>query len=396
MTQQFATKPYPLGARLGSGTLGRVHLTRDPRGDAVALKALYSDLAEVDSVRTAFLEAARRASRVQHPNIVEIIDVGEETSARGNSAFVVTRHHQAPNFAEELREHELSVEAVCEVGAQLCLALAAAHEQGLLHLDLKPENILIEWTAAGTPVARILDFGLAHAVFSHDGAPRASRWAHTPPRHQAPEVLLGQRARACSDVYSVGSILYEALAQMPPIIEEDEHSALHAVVCGLWKPLIQHNAQLPESLVRAIENALANDPDERMQSPLTLLRQLMLHIDEDSPIYARAQRELARSSDSGHFATETPSLMLQRAPKPRQIAEVPSSRLLSPVFPKSPLAPRIGEATKLRRQGDLEFGQPLVPEGGHAVRAQDHRLDLLAVFAGLLAGIALAWLNVMR
>ncbi len=381
--------------QLGSGALGRCYLTTAGDGEALVRKTLHADLAEVPELRERFVEAAHRAQTVRHDNVVELISVGQHTDGDVDVPYLVTRHHRAPNLAEELEEHDLSVDAVCEVGVQLCLALSAAHEHGLLHLDLKPENVLIEWTHDGTPMVRVLDFGIAHAVFSHQAAAPACRWAHSPPRHQAPEVLLGQAGRPCSDVYSVGSIMYEALTGISPIHEQDETEAFRAAICGSWKPLVRRNAQLPESLIRAIENALTNDPDERLQDPLTLLRQLILHVDETSPVYAAAKQELARTSDH-HHTVATPSLMLQRAPKPRQVSSVPSSRLLSPTFPKSPAAPRIDEVTAF--DADPVGGAAPLPapvDEGLVPSPESYRLDLLTVFAGLVAGFALAWSNTM-
>lgn len=381
---------YRAHAPLGTGTLGRVHRARGPGGTWVALKTLHPDLCETESARERFVQAARRARSLVHDDIVPILAVGQ--TAEPAAAYYTMALAPGHDLSVELAENELSIDAACEIGVLLCLALHAAHEQGVLHLDLKPQNVMISWNEHGTPGVQVMDFGLTAAVFLDDSVPGSARWAHASPQYLAPELILGAGGSVASDVYSVGALIYELLAGETPFDGDDEFDTMNAAASGAWVPLSERNARLPETLVRAVESALAAEPSDRPQSPLALVRQLLPHIASDSPVVGRARRVLSRAARSGDPDRST----LERAARPRRVSLIPSGRLLRPVFPKSPPAPQFETEEAL---GSLEppplspvmVGWATAPPTAPAVH---FRFDLLALVAGLGLGFVVALLHI--
>jgi serine/threonine-protein kinase len=409
MAEPALLDQYELGELLGCGSTGRVYASEDENGVRIALKVLHSDLAEDASLRDRFLAAAERAQVLEHDNVARVLTVADPTQTNHAPYYVMPRC-AGRDLAKELGDHEFTTEASCEIGVQLCMAMLEAHDVGLRHLDLKPENVMLSWGRHGEPVVQVLDFGITTSVFGDDHAPRSLRWAQSAPRHQAPEVLMGTIANGSADVYSIGAILYELLAGAPLFTCEDEHGALSAAVCGVWRPLVEHNPHLQETLVRAVENALAPDPDERPASPLELMRQLLLHVSEDSPVFLHAKRYLSARPSSSPRADEppnSPSLVMRRAPKPKQLSQMPNDRLLSPIFPKAPVAPRFSLAGALQvfdstpmlsRLSSFSRAPRSDPSRSSAAEPitepQGRRFDLLAIGAGLGLGVVLAWLKI--
>src|SRR4051812_25086469 len=144
---------YALGEIIGRGGMGRVHRARDERlGRDVAVKVLpFAGASEADRAR--FEREARMAARVSHPNVVAVHDVGDEDG----QLYIVMENLPGTTFADELRHGPLPVARVSDVAADLLRALAAAHDEGVLHRDIKPGNVLL--TADGT--AKLGDFGIA-------------------------------------------------------------------------------------------------------------------------------------------------------------------------------------------------------------------------------------------
>ncbi len=396
---QLNAEGLELGQRLGSGPTGRIHAATSELDHAVVVKLLHDDLAESPELRQRFIEAAERLRDVRHPNVGQVLSVHDDPDVEPAIAYYVTPNRPGRPLDVECRRRTFSVEVACEVGVQICLGLLACDEQGLTHCNLKPSNVWVWQDANGVLRAQLLDVGVTAAVYDDPLAPHAARWAQEVPRYQAPELLLGHTATCRADVYSVGAILYELLCGHPVIDETDELQALKAVMCGQWLPLVERNPNLPETLVRAVEAALVVSPEDRFSSCRQFMRQLLAHLPADSPVAAEASAWVARRSAHTPVPTDPAGSSRAQAPKHRFVSAIPSGQLLSPVFPKSPPAPRFSRAPAPLppAPAPATSGSVSAARAAVDVRAPSSqgRMDLVAVCAGLGIGAALVWLQVV-
>ncbi len=201
---------YRIVALLGRGGMGEVYRADDLKlGAQVALKFLPPALAADPDYRERFLDEVRLARQVSHAHICRVHDVGETKTAAGEPLMFLSMAFVAgEDLASLLRRiGRLPQEKANEIARQICLGLAAAHDQGILHRDLKPANVMID----GDGHARIADFGLAAAASSIRGA--AARVGT--PAYMAPEQLDGREVSTASDIFSLGLVLFELFTGKP-------------------------------------------------------------------------------------------------------------------------------------------------------------------------------------
>src|SRR4051812_4718484 len=200
---------YRIERTLGRGGMATVYLARDRELDRrVAVKVLAGNLADDESYRARFLREARLAARLAHPNVVRVFDAG----ADGQGGLQIVREYvDGATLAGELRRRgPLPPAEVAELGVQLCGALEAAHEAGLVHRDVKPQNILV----ARDGTAKLSDFGIAR---SHDSTILTEHGSVLgTAAYLAPEQARGEPVGAPADLYSLGVVLYEALTGRLP------------------------------------------------------------------------------------------------------------------------------------------------------------------------------------
>ncbi len=247
---------YRLGEVLGRGGMGEVLLAEDLQlRRTVAVKMLHADLLDHRDTRRRFEDEARAAARLTHPNVVGVYDIGEHRGA----PYLVMERMDGPSLAAVLTRGPLPAERVRRLGLDVLGALAAAHAEGIVHRDIKPSNVLL--TSMGD--AKLADFGAAksnrgrsHTVF---GVVVGT------PAYLAPERLAGEAASTRSDLYSVGVLLYEALAGRRPFSAD---SALRALSAANRAELDRwYQGQPTEALLAAvIERAIEVDPAARYGS----------------------------------------------------------------------------------------------------------------------------------
>ena len=161
--------PYEIQAALGAGGMGEVYRARDTRLDrTVAVKILPDSLATDPQLRERFDREARAVAALNHPHICTLHDIGEQASdppAQLPLHYLVMELLEGETLAERLARGPVPVAQAIEIGAQVASALDAAHRAGLVHRDIKPANIFLvrRGGASATPVAKLLDFGLAKA-----------------------------------------------------------------------------------------------------------------------------------------------------------------------------------------------------------------------------------------
>jgi tetratricopeptide (TPR) repeat protein/tRNA A-37 threonylcarbamoyl transferase component Bud32 len=261
---------FAVRARLGKGGMGEVYLADDTKlKRRVALKRVPPRLRSDEQYRRRLLKEAERASGLDHEHIAAIYDVLE---AEGDT-FLVMEYVEGLTLHERLRK-PLSVEECLSIATQCAEALAAAHEKGIVHHDVKPDNIML------TPKGRvkILDFGIARhlpgpetSTTSENTGPDTFRGT---PAYMSPEALLAKEPDARSDIFSLGVVLYEALAGRHPFLSESFIATGDRILHETPAPLRRFNRQVPAELERIITGMMAKEPAERIASAESLLAEL--------------------------------------------------------------------------------------------------------------------------
>ena len=267
--EEFAPLPgrqigaYSIQEKLGSGGTGEVYLAQDTRlGRKVALKLLDTGFLEDSASRTRFLREARLASSLDHPNICTIYEVGE---AAGRP-FIAMQYVEGKTLRDVIGGRPLALASLLSIGMQVADAIAAAHDQHIIHRDIKPGNIIV--TPQGG--VKVLDFGLAKLI-EKDGAETDTHLTVTgaimgTPAAMSPEQARGERADHRSDIFSFGGVMYEMATGEIPFKGKTRADVISALLRQPHKPAIGMNKEIPGQLSALIDRALAKDPEDRYQS----------------------------------------------------------------------------------------------------------------------------------
>jgi non-specific serine/threonine protein kinase len=250
---------YRIERKLGEGGMGVVYVARDEKlHRLVALKTM-AVLAEDETARHRFWREARAAASVNHPNVCQIYELGEE----GGNLFIAMELLEGTSLGERLKQGPVKVSETVSIGLGVLAALSALHARGIVHRDLKPSNVFL--TPHGV---KLLDFGLARpAPFGdHDTAPELTRAGTVmgTPHYMSPEQALGQPVDGRADLFATGAILFEMLAGRPAFVGASVVAILHATVYE-QPPALTGSAAVA-AVDRVIRRALAKKPDERPAS----------------------------------------------------------------------------------------------------------------------------------
>jgi len=258
---------YELLSLLGSGGYGRVYRVRDLHLEReVALKVLHPHLTADPAVVERFRREAQLAARLNHPNLVNIYDIG----GRSGLLWYTMELVKGPNLAQLVdKEGQLPLEKVVRLLRESLSALAQAHATGLVHRDLKPENMLLEPDGS----LRITDFGLALALRAPGRYGGATSQSGTP-MFASPEQLLGERVDQRSDLYSLAAVAYYALLAEPPFIGATVEQVLTRQTTNQWPELRGRRSDIPEDLASVLERALHAEVEQRYPSAAEFLQAL--------------------------------------------------------------------------------------------------------------------------
>ncbi|MFL5307567.1 MAG: protein kinase domain-containing protein, partial [Polyangia bacterium] len=265
---------YEIGARLGVGATGAVYAgVRITDGKRVAIKVLSADLAGKPTARARFLNEAKLAARLKHPNIVEIVDAGEE----GDRAYLVMELLEGEDLAARLqRSGAMSIAEAIDVLAPVCDAVATAHRLGITHRDLKPSNIFLA-ARDGRIRPVVLDFGVAKDHESSGEAEvQAPKGVFGTPMYLAPELVADQGAAGpATDQYALGVILYEALTGQQAYAAENLGELFRAISAGKPPSPRARRSDVPADLDAIVVRAMTADPKARFPGVADLRRALL-------------------------------------------------------------------------------------------------------------------------
>jgi hypothetical protein len=273
---------YEVTAQIGAGGMGEVYKGRDTRLDrTVAIKVLPETLAADPQFRERFDREARTISRLAHPNICTLFDVGEEAG----TAFLVMELLEGETLENRCARASakgsgLPLDEALRVAIHMADALAAAHRQGIVHRDLKPGNIFLARSsgASAPPIAKLLDFGLARTAPALT-VNKATMVPTTPPQamtaqgtilgtfqYMAPEQVEGGEADARSDIFAFGSVLYEMLTGRKAFEGKTQTSLLAAILERDPPPLTTVQPLAPPLVGSIVRKCLAKNADDRWQT----------------------------------------------------------------------------------------------------------------------------------
>jgi eukaryotic-like serine/threonine-protein kinase len=262
--------PYEILSPLGAGGMGAVYKARDTRlGRVVAIKVLLGQHAEDSAMRIRFEREAQAISALSHPSICTLHDIGEHEGMH----FLVMEYLEGETLAARLARGPLPLDKALELGREIALALAAAHDHGVVHRDLKPGNVVL---TEGGP--KLLDFGLAklHAA-SHGIVDLTAQETVAGPltepgevlgtlQYMAPEQLEGRAGDSLSDVFAFGCLLYEMISGRRPFVGQSRAGVMAAILKEAPSKLSEAGQAIPPAIDRVVQHCLEKDPAQRFQS----------------------------------------------------------------------------------------------------------------------------------
>ena len=271
---------YRIIEPIGAGGMGAVYKAYDKNlHRVVALKVLPAEFVSQQDRRRRFLQEARAASALTHPNILTVYEIGE---AEG-TPYISMEYIEGETLRQRIRSGFFELGEALTIALQITEGLAKAHETGIIHRDLKPENLMISRDG----YAKILDFGLAKLVAQRDQALAVDSEQKTLLKvdtesgtllgtvsYMAPEQLLGQRVDRRCDIFSFAVVLCEMLTGSTPFVHDNRIDTMHAILHR--PPVLARDSRppLPAELARILTRALEKSPRDRYQRVIELTAEL--------------------------------------------------------------------------------------------------------------------------
>ncbi|MEZ4681805.1 MAG: serine/threonine-protein kinase [Caldilineaceae bacterium] len=325
----------------------------------VAIKVLHCHLAKTKDSVERFLREARAIGRLHHTNIVHIIDIEATDTSTTDAAHHGSDHNRAANnsavsdSADNNKQEQcyymvmdyidgetlghylqsrkrLEVAEALQIAQQLAMALAYAHDQGMVHRDIKPTNILLRNRNPNEVI--LTDFGLARLFDDMVTGLTVSGALVGTPTYMSPEAVRGEPCDARTDVYSLGVVLYELVTGKPPYVANTPYSMMMKLANDPLPPPRELNPMLPDAVEALLLKALAKEADVRYQSATAFAEALAQVLAEVAPVPSadKVQRH-ATTAQVAHPKLATHPLRLQRPQSdPSEVRQMPTSQRLAP------------------------------------------------------------------
>jgi serine/threonine protein kinase len=263
---------YTILEKLGEGGMGVVYKARDTKLDRdVALKFLPAHLAASEQDKARFVQEAKAAAALNHPNVCSIIDIQEHDApgGEGKQMFIVMEFVDGMTLRQKMESaggggQPYQLKQAVEMGIQIADGLATAHEKGIVHRDIKPENIMVRKDG----ICQIMDFGLAKLRSASSQINRLTKQGSTvgTAGYMSPEQIQGLEADHRSDIFSLGILLFELFTGQLPFKGVHETALAYEIVNVDAPPMSSVNPEIDPVLDAVIIECLEKDPNERTQS----------------------------------------------------------------------------------------------------------------------------------
>ena len=256
---------YRIIELVGEGAMGVVYRAQDSVLErTVAIKVMNESIARQEDLRKRFLHEAQAAGSLQHPNVVTIYDLGEVDG----HLFIAMEFVQGVDLEHLIELGEpLSLQARLDIIIDVLTGLAYAHKRGIVHRDIKPANIRV----GDDGRAKIMDFGVAHLASSSMTSTGSILGT---PSYMAPEQITEGKTSAATDIFAVGGVLYQVLAQMKPFDAPTLQNLFFKIITEHPRPVSELMPGLPPALDRIVRKAMAKEPAQRYASALDMANDL--------------------------------------------------------------------------------------------------------------------------
>jgi eukaryotic-like serine/threonine-protein kinase len=249
---------YKLEAKLGSGGMSTVYLARDQTLDRpVAVKVMHREMSEQEDQLQRFRQEARAVAKLSHPNVVSVIDAGED----GGHPYIVFEYVKGETLKQRIaRVGALDTQDAIAYAIEVARGLGVAHARNMVHRDIKPQNVLIDEDGR----AKLTDFGISRQL-EQDGMTATGRVLGTTD-YVAPEQAMGRGVDPRSDLYSLGVVLYEMLVGQVPFHADSQVGVAMKHVNEELPDVQRRRPEVSAAVALVVERATAKDPGERYQA----------------------------------------------------------------------------------------------------------------------------------
>jgi eukaryotic-like serine/threonine-protein kinase len=257
---------YRLEAKLGSGGMSTVYLARDETLDRpVAVKVMHREMSEQEDQLQRFRQEARAVAKLTHPNVVSVIDAGED----GGHPYIVFEYVKGETLKQRInRVGALDPQEAIAYAIEVARGLSVAHARNMVHRDIKPQNVLIDEEGR----AKLTDFGISRQL-EQDGVTATGRVLGTTD-YVAPEQAMGKEVDPRSDVYSLGVVLYEMLIGQVPFHADSQVGVAMKHVNEELPDVQRRRPEVSAAVALVVERATAKNPAERYQTPAEMIDDL--------------------------------------------------------------------------------------------------------------------------
>ncbi|MDQ3666610.1 MAG: protein kinase [Acidobacteriota bacterium] len=303
---------YEIRSKIGEGGMGEVYLAQDTKLErTVALKILPANVAADRKRMQRFIQEAKAASGLNHPNILTIHEIEQIDSTN----LIATEFIDGETLRQHLSVRRMSIAEALDIGAQIASALSAAHAAGIIHRDIKPENIMLRRDG----IVKVLDFGLAKLSGRVD--PEQARDAEAATKvlvqtepgvvmgtaaYMSPEQARGKDVDARTDIFSLGAVIYEMLSGHAPFAGETAADIIGALIHKEPQPLSTLVPHIPAELQHIVSKALRKDRDERYQTVKSLLVDLKT-LKQELDFSAKLERSVSPDSKAAAARNSAPA-----------------------------------------------------------------------------------------